>query len=681
MIIPRSQGTISSQPTLQQHTPVTGLQDLGRSIGGAIQARDQQQQEQEITAKRIELNGNKIAEAEAKVKLDDVLTTEMSEQVTLLKNEVSNGKANAAVANESLKKWSNDRYKQIEGELPLHAQKDLKQYWDANITNQAPGFLPLQLRADTEKSIQLVDRVFDIATRYDEDKGEEYLKTYLDGAKISEMDKNKYIEKYKTTRNVLSIDSRITNAIADKDITDLKTLVTDLDSGKYAYIDGSTAQQKKAQALSRIDAINKQSEVEENKRLTKAGKELNDFKSQVLTGRDLDSDYKDKVAQFVKGTEYEAEYNFYSQQSANFQSFGRKSSSEQLALINQQKAKAKNSKTTDAVNEEKILGVYESLYAEKLKVGKENPNQLVREAGLKVNELSVVELKTNPRSWVEKAIDNGVSQKALKDANIALAPISKEDLPEAKKAFEDMSINQKLDLMGSLIDKSKGIKGGQEIWKSTLKQLGDGNSIYITAATAKANNFKSTQGRDLSTSIISGNQLLKNKQITMPKEADLKAAFNSYVGQSITGTSANTAYEAFRAVYADTMHSLNKSHDKADEAPNKEALNAALSFSTGGVYEQKGKFINYLGDKTADWKVAKPYGMKNDTFESRVNAGYGAISHATGIPSDDLRDLKLKQSSQRTKEGDLQYDLLNERGNPLVVKGVTWRIRMQGVKN
>ena len=55
--------------------------------------------------------------------------------------------------------------------MPGHAQQNLKQYWDTNITRQAPGFLPLQLRADAQKSVALVDRVTEIATRYDRKKG------------------------------------------------------------------------------------------------------------------------------------------------------------------------------------------------------------------------------------------------------------------------------------------------------------------------------------------------------------------------------------------------------------------------------------------------------------------------------------------------------------------------------
>ena len=641
------------------------LQNVSQVSGQYAQQKDQQQREAEAKQKQISLYHDNIAEAEAKVKLDDVLTSEMSEQVTLLKNEVSNGSANATVANESLKKWSDERYKQLEAEMPGHAQQNLKQYWDTSITKQAPGFLPLQLRADAQKSVALVDRVTEIATRYDRKKGREYLESNLATAQIPEADKQERIYKYESARDGMDIDDRITTAVSDKNTVGLQTLITDLDSGKYGYIDGPTAQQKKAQALSRIDAINKQVEVEENKRKTESGKVFNEFKSQVLTGRALDGDYLANVGTAVKGTEHEAEYEFYKQQSGNFQNFSRKSTSEQLALINEQKAKMKNSKTNDAVTEEKVLGVYESLYKEKLNTIKENPNQAVREVGLKVNELSPVELKTNPSSWATKAIDNGVNQLALKDANIKLAPISAEDLPEAKKAFDAMGVNEKLNFIGGLVSQSKGLKNGHAIWGATLGQLGGGDQSYIMAGIARMNGYKSTSGEDVATAIISGTQALKNKQLIMPKDDLLKQEFSKYVGSTVSGNTANMTFASFKSLYAHLSERDNYIHKDKDDV-NKSLMNTALGLATGGVYKQGVKFGG------SDWKVSKPYGMKDDSFEAKIEQGYRTISKETGISVSDLESLRLKRSAKRSAKGEIQYDLINERGNPLVVGGVVF---------
>lgn len=664
---------------MPQQTNIAGaLVNASQVFGNAVNEKDKAQQEAEVSAKRLELYGNQLAEQEAKIKLDDALTTQMSEQVTLVKKDVLNGVYDAKKGDEALKTWGAAKYKELEEDMPMHARTQLQQYWKSNVDKEATSLLPLQLRADAQKGVVVADKAFDVATRYDREKGREYLKNNLNSLNISEAEKNDRLQKYDITRDILDIDDRITLAVSGKDTSDLTTLISDLDGGKYGHLDGPTAQNKKNQALSRIDAINKLNEVEENKRVQVAGKVFNEYKSQVLTGRMLDDDYRNDVRKSVAGTEHEAEFDFYDKQSSNFQSFSRKSTSDQLALINQQKANMKNSSTTDAVTEGKILGVYESLYNEKLSTIKSNPNQAVREAGLEVHELTSVELKTNPNSFVKKAIENGISQMALKDANVKVLPISNEDLPEARKAFNDMGVDQKLNFIGGLIDQSKGVKNGAKIWGSLLGQLGGGSMNYVSAGLAQMNGFKSTENRHLATSIINGTQLLKNKQLIMPKEAELKTEFNKYVGNTLSGTSANNAYETFKAVYADTLNERAIQHKATDEAPNKDVLKTALGMATGGVYTQSGKHKNYLGESVKDWKVSKPYGWEDTKFEAYINPGYERISKETGLTVSELQSLRLRRSEKKTNKGEMQYDLINERGNPLQVGGVIWRISLPG---
>lgn len=681
MLIPRSQGREVSQPNLQQHTPITGLQEMGRSIGGAMNAHEEKQREQEAQQKQIALYHDKINEQEAKVKLDDVMTSEMSEQVTLVKNDVSNGVYNAQKGGETLKKWSDERYKQLEETVPLHAREQFKSYWDESISRQSTDLLPLQLRADAQKSAQLVDRAFDIATRYEEKAGEEYLEIYLANAQMPEARKSEIRQTYKTTRNIMDIDGRISSAVENEDLESLRGLLTDIDANKYGYIDGPTNQQKRNQVLSRIDSIETKQRAETNKRASEAGKFLNEYKANVLTGRAQDSEYESNIGSLVKGTEHEQEFQFYKAQSVNIQKFANLPTSEMLKRINQQKANMKNTASADAVTEEKLLGVFEGLYKDKLETAKNNPNQIVRETGLQVHSLSGAEIKSNPSSWVSKAVQNGTSQLALKDPNVKVRPISAEDLPEAKKAFDSLSVQGKLDFIAQLQSQSKGHANAATIWGATLGQLGGGDQNYIAAGLARSNGFKSTDNRDVATSIVNGTQLLKNKQLIMPKEADLKAEFNAYVGNTVSGTTANNLFNVFKAIYVDTMDARGYQHAKADDLPNKEILKTALSMATGGVYSQRGSFKNYADGKVQDWKVSKPYGMSDDSFEDRLDSGYAGISKSTGISESDLKSLRLRQSTVRTKKGDIQYDLINERGNPLVVNGVQWRIYMNGVTN
>lgn len=658
-LIPKSQGRIGSQPNLQQHTPINGLANIGQAIGGVIDERKRKQEEAEVSAKRVELYHNDLAKQEAKVKLDDVMTREMSEQITLLKNDVSNGAMNADQANKTFNEWSKARFKQMQNELPWDSMHELENYWTENATRNATGFLPLQLRADAQKGVVVADRATEIATRMGREEGLQYLKEKLEVLNLPEPEKQQRINTYHTSRDVLDIDGRITSAIESKDTTDLQSLVKELDEGKFGYLDGPQAQQKKAQILSRIDAIEKQVQVEENKRVQLAGKVLNDFKSQVLTGRALDDDYIQSVSDSVKGTEHEAEYNFYKSQSHNFQKFSRLSSAEQLKRINEQKAVMANSKSADAVNEEKVLKVYEDLYKEKTETLKTNPNQAVREAGLKTHSLNAGELKSNPKSFAAKVLENGVSQFALKDDNLKVKPISAEDLPEAKQAFDSMGVNQKLDFIGSLISESKGVPKGSQIWAATIKQLGGDDNSYLMAGVARANNYRSRDGEDVAAAIISGTQALKNKQLIMPKDDLLKAEFNKYVGSTVSGGTANMTYAAFKSIYAHLSERNGYQHKDKDDM-SKDLANTALSLATGGVYEQG---VKYGNQKT--WKVSKPYGMDDDRFERILDTRYAAISQKYQISESELKDLRLRRESQRGPKGQVRYALINERGAPL----------------
>lgn len=671
-LIPKSQGRDTSRPVMQQHAPMTGLSKIGETIGGVIDERRRKSDEADVSAKRAELYHNDLAEKEAKVKLDDVLTTELSEQVTLLKNDVANGAMNADVANKTLQQWSEKRFKDMEGELPGHAHQVLSQHWSSNVSRNATAFLPLQLSADSKKGTVLADRVTEIGTRMGRQAGREYLESNLATLNLSEADKQARIYGYESARDVLDIDGRIASAVENKDTASLQQLITEMDNGGFGFTDGPTLQQKKAQALSRIDAINKQVEVEENKRLQLAGKVLNDFKSQVLTGRALDDNYLASVGGAVVGTEHEAEYNFYKSQSNNFQSFSNLSTTEQLKRINQQKAAMANNKSADPQTEEKILGVYESIHKEKTETLKNNPNQAVREAGLEIHSLNAGELKGSPKSFAAKAIDNGVSQLALKDPNIVVKPIAAEDLPEAKQAFEAKSVNDKLDFIGELINQSKGVPNGSKIWSATIGQLGGGDLSYLMAGVARANNYRSAQGEDVASAIISGTQALKNKALVMPTDELLKEEFNNYVGNSVSGATANMNFSAFKSIYAHLTERNGHQH-KDNKDISKDLAKTALSLTTGGVYEQGMKYGN---QKT--WKVSKPYGMDDGRFESEVSKGYAAISQATGISTAELEDLRLRRSDKRSSKGEIQYDLINERGAPLQVGGVMWRINMQG---
>ena len=678
MRIPISRGREAPQAQMQSFTPNTGLAEIGRSIGGAIQARDDQQRQQEVTAKNLELYNNQLAEKEGKLKLDESLSTDFNDKVVDIKNRLGNGVITTQQADEELNTWSNAKFSELQNSLPGHAQEDLKKYWDSNVTRQRTSFLPLQLRADEQKGGVLADRFFDVATRMEREAGKEYLLKNIVGLPLSEAQKSELTNKYETTRDITDINSRITTAIAQNSVEGLQEVATSLKD--YKFINGQAVQKFQTEIQSKITTLQQRQQVQENKRINEAEKVLNEYKQNVLTGRPMDLTYQTNVEKAVKGTPSETEYNFYTKQSSDFLRFQKLSTDQQLAEINKRKANMKNSSSADAVAENKILATYQSIYDNKLKTAKENPTQALREKGIELPEVNPLTLKVNPNDFAKNIVTIGSYQVAQrdKDPNATIKPIPNEALPAAKQAWEEATVDQKLNLISSMIAQTKGVKNGAKIWGEALGQLGNGDAAYQMAGYARANNFRSDAGLDVATAIVAGKQALKNKQMIQPKDALLKEKFNKYVGQSVSGETANLNYAAFQAIYAYLTEARGQTH-KNDNEYNDYIGRAALGLATGGVYTQKGNFKDYANFGISDWKVSKPYGMTDATFEAKIQKGYADISKATGMSVNDLDNFRLARSPTKAANGDLMYDLINERGRPLVVKGNVWRIRMNGV--
>ncbi len=664
-IIPRSQGRIIPDAPMARQVPLTGVSRMGDAIGGALEQREAQRQEQEVSAKRVELYNNDLAEKEAKAKVDDVLSTGFAEKVTLLRNDVANGVRKAQDADTELQTWSAEQFKQMENDLPVHAREQFQQYWNSSVNKQRSNFLPLQLKVDKQKDSQLAERFFQISTRLAPGARKQYLQENLAALNISQTAKADLLYNLDVTSDQMDIDQRVTAAVDSSNTEALQALVTDLDSGKYGYLDGPTIQKNKASALSRLRTIQDRQEIEQKKRETEAEKNLNNFVSNVLTGRELDKSYIENVGALVSGTSMQGEYEFYLKQSDNFQSFSKLSSAEQARRISDMKAQIANSPSADPVAENKIMSAYERIYSDRMSTLKDDPNLGLRERGIQLPDLDPAEMKLAPASAAKKLVEIGSYQIAQKkkDPNAVLKPISPAEVNGLKDSFDAMPVNQKLDFIGSLISESRGIKDGPKIWGSVLGQLGGGDMSYVMAGVARMNNFRSQKGEDVSAAIISGTQALKNKQMIMPKDDLLKQQFNEYVGQSASGSTANMTFAAYKSIYAHLTEREAYQHKDKDDI-NGSISKTALSMATGGTYSQ-GNFKSYTGGDIRDWKVSKPYGMSDSRFEAHLEGIYQGLSKKHGVPESELRSLRLRRGEPNPKTGSITYDLINERGTAL----------------
>lgn len=579
---------------------------------------------------------------------------------------------------------------------------------DANISSVSMSY------SDLETTSQSLEKIRSTAQNYGQDLGwgeqqiEQYTKDQQDKAVFDAVslmqnngDRARIPRYFQLNRTFFSADSqsKITKLIQDNqadsldqqmiilkekgDAKSLGDIADDLQNKKgslVGIIGERNITASLGRALSYRNQVVQKTETDQVRKNNDAETSINDFKQAVLEQVPLSGALIDRTETATKGTSSESDFLFWRNNLKNFQTFQSLKTSEQLRAIQQMEVGRAKTPSNDPKTEGQLLKAYKEMYQAKLKNIQENPSIEAQKIGYQVPQIQASEMLSNPKRFMAGIIETGKIHAAMSqnDGNTKIKPVGDEILPEVKQNFERLNVDQKLNFIGGLVKQTQNVTGGKTIWQEAVKQIG-GDQRYVKAGVARMKGFKSTDGRDLAASIITGTQILKNDQFLMPKENDLKALFNAYVGQTVTGKTANDSYEVFKAVYADTLVARGQFHNEADELPKTDIAQTALEFGLGGVYDQSGSFNNYRNERYKSWKVTKPYSMTDDVFEAKVDKGYKAISQQTGISVSDLKNFRLKQTKPNKETGEIQYDLLNERGNPLIIKNAVWRIKMTGV--
>lgn len=662
MKIPVSRGRLNAvdAPMVRASSIGVGLSQLGQTVQVHEERVNREQQQAEVTAKVLELQQYQQDQAKTQYDLDSVLTTDFSDYVANLKNSVGGGNTTAQQADEALSTWSTEKFQAMEQAVPIELREDAKKYWDSTVDRQRASFVPLQLKANEQQGYAMADQFIQLYSRPDipRTEGEGKLKLNLERLGLPQAYITEQTYKYNVTRDENEVGGLITKAFESSDIAGLQALRGNLK--QYKYLNGDQMQNFDNSIASRIGSLQQRAETLENKRVTEAGKVLNDFVSNVMTGLPLDATYFANVSQAVQGTEYQAQFDFYQSHSKQFQNFAKLSTSQQLEEINRAKLNLRTTPTADAKALQDVLGVYERIYSNRADVAKSNPTMLIKEQGIETPEITPALLTANPVQFASNIGTIGATLIALqkKDPNVVIKPISPEQLPQLKQTFDGMSVNQKLSFIGNLIDHTRSLAGGEKIWGATLGQLGSGDSTYVMAGIAKFYGYQSNYGVDLATALVSGNQLLKNNQIKLPED-EMRTVFNESTGNTLTGDSANKAYEAYKATYAYMLNQrgITPTDPKNPSSEEKRLMKSALSVGVGEFYSQGDNFKNYLGENIGDWKVPKPYGMSDERFEAAIERGYGRISKALNMSAEDLKGFRLRPAPSRTEDGGLVYTL------------------------
>lgn len=659
--------------------PQSNIPDLANALGNAgqvatsyAQQQDHEQRQQEVANKVAELNNNKVAEQQAQLHVDEAYSTKFNDAYADIKNRVGNGTMSAQQANTELTQQSDDIFKTLEPNIPLASMNSLRDSWNSSVNKSRASFAPLQIKADEQMQHEQLDQASQVYGRYaDPLEGQQKFDTYVSRLSIPEAKKAEARTQFRTTQEYNGVQSAITDATASQDISQLSAIESSLSD--KTYLKQEQVNNINKQILSVRTSIQNKADAEEKRRVTESGKVMSDFKIQVMSGLPINDGYIANVKSAVGGTPNQDEFDFYNKHYDNIQKFSTLSAVDQQKTLDTYAQELQTNKTSNPAELKKILGVYTELYQHKKTQNENDPNQSASLKGLEVKPTTAMDLRVNPNNFITGAVHNGVNLVSMQgtDGTIKVLPISPADLPNAKQEWEKKDATQKLDFIGNLIGQTKGVPNGNKIWGAVLGQLGSKDNIYVSAGVAKMNNFHSTDGVDVATSILRGHELMASKNYYMPKEDDMRSKFNAYVGQTVQGGASDQQYAVFKSIYADLANQTGNVHGAKDETPNKQVLNSALNLATGGVYSQSGSFTRYLDGSSKDWKVAKPYGMEDQIFENRINQGYERLAKNTNQPSSFFKEnYRLRMTDRKDKTGARIYELLNSRDQPAYQMGL-----------
>ena len=142
-LIPRSQGRTVSRPTLQQHTPITGLASVGKAIDGALEARKEEKDKTEKAD--FALQSSKIG-ADISVVDNDLLLKMQSGELTY-----DNAVKQRQESLESIK----TQYKTA---VPKQFEQNFNNYFEQHSYQSASKYLPIAQKSEQQQAIvQLKD--------------------------------------------------------------------------------------------------------------------------------------------------------------------------------------------------------------------------------------------------------------------------------------------------------------------------------------------------------------------------------------------------------------------------------------------------------------------------------------------------------------------------------------------
>jgi hypothetical protein len=224
---------------------------------------------------------------------------------------------------------------------------------------------------------------------------------------------------------------------------------------------------------------------------------------------------------------------------------------------------------------------------------------------------------------------------------VARNPWKPEEVTMLKSVMQQADDGTKLQILGAIAAASPS---GTD-YSAAIKPLVADEPVTVLAGLAQFRGLKGADGTDVPKTLLAGSKVLADKSTQMPKEQELRLAFDDAVGSSIaSGTpQREQAYLAFKSLYAGMAGPAGITAEDALSGVDDGLAEKAIVMATGGITERAGS------------KVVKPYGMDDDLFDAAVDVQLEGLSTRSGFPVGQLEDMPLSPVPGR--EG--SYYLMN----------------------
>ncbi|WP_335970095.1 hypothetical protein [Acinetobacter bereziniae] len=615
MLIPLSRGRETAQPTLQQHTPMTGLSEIGNSIGGAVQARDEKLQEQEVRDKLITLQNYELQKKQDTANYVQQ-SAKFSSDVDLIDSNITariqSGELSSDVAIDERQKSLEKIKQQYLPEIPDSKKSDFDQYFEKTSYQSASKYMPVIQRAEqSQAAVQLNDVSENLLkSSASLEDGEKSIREFGLSKNLPIGLVESTIGKYKNTSSTNGIRAWFNGNMDDNEkLSSMSTPEKILEM--FPNLTQEQAIDYSQRSLSRISQNNKATEVELKRMEADAKDAVTEMRQITSTGIIPDDNKVQELYARVKGTDQAVQFQKLAGVSAEVRNFIGLPPDVRQSYLSKLEAESRNSPSNDPQGLSFRLGLLKEANSKMLNDEKNNASlaySIKTGKTLPVAPTTLIALgDAKAISILTSNIKTIAASHQMDGITGSLNPLSQQQQQEMKEFISTANSSQKLLLGTSLFKASAGnAVAARDMINSVF-----GNKNSIRWAVALNNRNHSI----IANQIVSGQDLL-DKQLVKLNDTALNFQTTEYLKGIVSPGSPEFSiyYDSVKANYAYLAQKSEKLTDKSGKIDTK-SVDPEL-FKKAALEVTGGKFTS--GAWGSRNTVLRPHSVSEKSFRDQL---------------------------------------------------------------